>query len=100
MLNNFLYKLQNVQMVQFQTGEYGLRKGWILHRFLDIDDVLKNNPSWNWRFPGSEYFHYCRDCNKENVLKAINFYFNPKYGYRIIKINFNNTCKTTVNEEK
>ena len=87
MFKKFLYKAQNIQLVQLTNSFYALRKGWIIYRFADFDNIKRLN-EWTWRFRSSEWFNDCLLKTKEDVLSYIDKYF-TQLEYRVIPVDIN-----------
>jgi hypothetical protein len=61
------------RIVRFQTGEYGIRRGWFFgYAFIDL-----NNPFFSWR-PNSSSFYSCFTMDLDKVKRVYNrFYSKP-----------------------
>ena len=96
MFKKFLYKAQNIQLVQLFNGKYALRKGWIFYRFADFDCVNRNG-TWEWREYESMWFKDCQESSKEKVLTCIEKYFTHKK-YRVIPVDISESFQVSKNE--
>lgn len=68
------FKIHNIKVVEFKSGEFGIRSGFIEHRFLDIVDIFKKSAQCNWRLKTNTYFKDCRCLDKEKVQQALKQY--------------------------
>lgn len=96
MFKMFLYKIQNIQLVQLTNGCYALRKGWILYSFADFDNVAHSG-KWTWRREDWPWFNDCQALTKEDVLKCIEKYLTHKT-YRVIPIEISHSSRVEIKE--
>ena len=57
--------IRNIKLVKFSDGKYGVRKGFIFHRYADFFTV------GFWWSPGSQYM---RDCRTADYERAVTMY--------------------------
>lgn len=48
--------IQNIRLVKFPCGNYGVRRGWLFHKYYDF----VGGGLYQWRGLGDKYFSHCK----------------------------------------